>query len=61
MPSGGFIAGWDIDSDRILGGSAREEDIGGFPENIKILAADWAEELYEKIHRITLKTDQHEY
>ncbi|KQF98666.1 DEAD/DEAH box helicase, partial [Acinetobacter baumannii] len=58
---GALITDPNINSDQILEDSAKKQDIVEFPENIKILAADWAEELYEKIHRITLKTDQHEY
>lgn len=58
---GALITDPTIDSDQILVDSAEKQEIVEFPENIKILAADWAEELYEKIHRITLKTNQQEY
>lgn len=58
---GSLITDSTINSDQILVDSAKKIQINKFPTDMKILAVDWTEELYERMNRITLKTKNHEY
>lgn len=58
---GSLITDSTINSDQILVDSAKKIQINKYPTDMKILAVDWAEELYERMYKITLKTKNHEY
>lgn len=58
---GSLITDSTINSDQILVDSAKKIQINKYPTDMKILAVDWAEELYERMYKITLKTKSHEY
>lgn len=53
---GKLITDETIDSNQLLEDSAEKTQIDKYPENLIVLACDWSEELYDKIHKISLET-----
>lgn len=53
---GKLITDEAIDSNQLLEDSAEKTQIDKYPENLIVLACDWSEELYDKIHKISLDT-----
>lgn len=53
---GKMITDEDIDSNQLLEDSAAKTQLEYYPENAVILATDWSEDLYLKIHKITIET-----
>lgn len=53
---GKLITDESIDSNQLLEDSAEKTQIEKYPKDLIILACDWAEELYDKIHKISLET-----
>ncbi|NVN18231.1 DEAD/DEAH box helicase family protein [Muricauda sp. HICW] len=59
---GRLITDENIDSNQLLVDSAKKIQLETFPEGIIILATDWAEELYSRIHKLTIqKTHSHSF
>lgn len=52
---GKLITDDGINSNQLLEDSAQKVQLQSFPEDIIILAADWAEELYSRIHKLTIE------
>ena len=52
---GKMITDEAIDSNQLLEDSASKTQIESFPENVIILATDWSEDLYLRIHKITVE------
>lgn len=52
---GRLITDEGIDSNQLLEDSAEKVQLTRYPEDVVILAADWSEELYDRIHRLTLE------
>jgi hypothetical protein len=44
-----------IDSNLILEDSAKKIQLTSYPSDVVVLAADWSESLYDRIHKITLE------
>lgn len=44
-----------IDSNQLLEDSAAKIEITEYPEELVVLAADWSEELYARIHKLTIE------
>jgi len=57
---GSLITDESIDSDQLLEDSAQKNQIEVFELDEVVLATDWAEELYPKIHKITLSKSRSE-
>ncbi|MGV0967879.1 DEAD/DEAH box helicase [Empedobacter falsenii] len=53
---GKLITDESIDSNQLLENSAEKTQITQYPKDLIILASDWAEELYDKIHKISINT-----
>lgn len=53
---GNMITDESIDSNQILEDSASKIQIESYPEGIIILATDWSEDLYSRMHKITVET-----
>ena len=51
---GKMVADEKIDSNLLLEDSAKKKHIDSYPD-VVVLAADWADNLYERIHKITLE------
>ncbi|NYJ28069.1 DEAD/DEAH box helicase [Allomuricauda sp. ARW1Y1] len=52
---GRLITDETIDSNQLLVDSAKKVQLEEFPEDINVLATDWAEELYRRIHKLTIQ------
>ena len=52
---GRLITDENINSNQLLEDSAQKIQLEEFPADITILATDWAEELYSRIHKITIE------
>ncbi len=55
LNTGRLITDESINSNQLLEDSAQKIQLEEFPEDIIILATDWAEELYSRIHKITIE------
>jgi superfamily II DNA or RNA helicase len=55
LKMGDLITDETINSDLLLENSAEKYQLEVFPTDLVVLATDWAEELYDRIHRITLE------
>lgn len=53
---GKLITDESIDSNQLLEDSAEKTQIFQYPKNLIILATDWAEELYDKIYKVSINT-----
>jgi superfamily II DNA or RNA helicase len=51
---GRLITDDGIDSNQLLEDSAEKKELNRYPGDQVVLASDWSEELYERIHRLTL-------
>lgn len=51
---GKLITDTSIDSNQLLEDSAEKIELETYPEDLTVLACDWSEELYDKIHKITV-------
>ncbi|WP_289054305.1 DEAD/DEAH box helicase [Carboxylicivirga marina] len=51
---GALITNEKINSNQLLEDSAKKVQLDHYPEDIIVLASDWAEELYERIHKISI-------
>jgi hypothetical protein len=54
---GKVITDPNIDANQILEDSAEKIQLEEYPDNMVVLGTDWAEDLYEKIHKLTLEVD----
>jgi superfamily II DNA or RNA helicase len=52
---GRLITDENINSNQLLEDSAQKTQLEEFPENLIVLATDWAEELYSRIHKILIE------
>ncbi|MBN2777231.1 MAG: DEAD/DEAH box helicase family protein [Bacteroidales bacterium] len=52
--TGNLITNTTINSNEILEDSASKNEITEFPENLVVLATDWSENLYDRIHKLTI-------
>jgi superfamily II DNA or RNA helicase len=52
---GRLITDESIDSNQLLEDSAEKTELSHYPESLVVLATDWSEELYERIHKLTLE------
>lgn len=52
---GAMITDTTIDSNLLLEDSAKKIQLTSYPEDVVVLAADWSEGLYDRIHKITLE------
>ncbi|ACY82883.1 putative helicase [Edwardsiella piscicida] len=57
---GNLITDESIDANKLLEDSAQKTQLLSYPENIIILATDWSEDLYERMHKITIERPQKE-
>lgn len=55
LKMGDLITDETINSDMLLENSAEKYQLEIFPTDLVVLATDWAEELYDRIHRITIE------
>jgi len=55
LNTGLLITDEGINSNQILEDSAEKIEISEYPENMIVLATDWSEELYPRIHKLTLE------
>ncbi|WP_306141477.1 DEAD/DEAH box helicase [Roseibium sp. MMSF_3412] len=53
---GRLVTDTKIDSNQLLEDSASKIQIDDYPEDLIVLAADWAENLYDRMHKLTLET-----
>src|SRR5690606_5777120 len=51
---GELITDESIDPNQLLEDSAKKTELTSYPEDINILAADWSEMLYDKMHKLTV-------
>ncbi|MBQ2845010.1 MAG: DEAD/DEAH box helicase family protein [Alphaproteobacteria bacterium] len=51
---GKLITDTSINSDELLADSASKKEITNFPEGLVVLATDWSESLYDRLHKITI-------
>lgn len=54
LNTGSLITDENIDSHQLLVDSAKKIQLEVFPDDIIVLATDWAEELYSRIHKLTI-------
>ncbi|WP_289021642.1 DEAD/DEAH box helicase family protein [uncultured Salegentibacter sp.] len=54
---GKLITDSSINANQLLEDSASKIQLTKFPDDIIVLATDWAEELYERIHKITIESE----
>lgn len=52
---GKLITDETIDSNQLLEDSAEKKQLDEYPNDLIVLATDWSEELYEKIHKLSLE------
>ncbi|CAD5248371.1 MULTISPECIES: DEAD/DEAH box helicase [Halomonadaceae] len=52
---GRMITDNSIDANQILEDSAEKIQIENYPDDLIVLATDWSEELYERIHKLTIE------
>ncbi len=52
---GAMITNDAIDSNLLLEDSAKKINLDSYPDDIVILAADWADSLYDRIHKVTVE------
>jgi len=52
---GELITDANIDSNQLLEESATKTEIDTYPSELVVLAADWSESLYERMHKLTLQ------
>lgn len=52
---GALITNEAIDSDQLLEDSAQKIELVSFPKELKVLAVDWAENLYDRMHKLSIK------
>lgn len=52
---GRLITDSSIDPNKLLEDSAKKEQLDNYPKDAVVLATDWSEELYDKIHKITIE------
>jgi superfamily II DNA or RNA helicase len=52
---GRLITDGSINSNQLLEDSAEKKQLPSYPEGLVVLAVDWAENLYDRIHKITLE------
>lgn len=52
---GRMITDESIDSNQLLENSAEKVELKNYPEEVVVLACDWSEGLYDKIHKITIE------
>jgi superfamily II DNA or RNA helicase len=51
---GELITNESIDSNQLLENSAEKKQLEQYPENLIVLASDWSEGLYDRIHKLSL-------
>ncbi len=52
---GRLITDESIDSNQLLEDSAKKIQLQKYPEELRVLAVDWAENLYDRMHKLTLE------
>lgn len=52
---GKLVTNKEIDTDQLLEDSAKKIQLEEYPKDINILATDWSEELYDRIHKLTFE------
>jgi len=52
---GRMITDKTIDSNKLLEDSAQKKDLKEYPDSLVVLATDWSDGLYTRIHRLTLE------
>lgn len=52
---GAMVNNEEIDSNLLLEDSAKKIELKEYPDDIVVLAADWADGLYDRIHKLTLE------
>ena len=52
---GRMITDSSIDSNQILEDSAEKIQLKSYPDDLIVLATDWSEELYDRIHKLTIE------
>ncbi len=52
---GELVTDESIDTNQLLEDSAKKIQLEKYPEDINVLATDWSEELYDRIHKLTLE------
>lgn len=57
---GRMITDEEIDSNQLLEDSAAKLQLEEYPENLVVLATDWSEELYDRIHKLTVSGSNHQ-
>lgn len=55
---GKLITNETIDSNLLLENSAEKVQLEKYPDNLMVLATDWSEELYTRIHKLTVSTSR---
>tara|TARA_Y100000588_G_scaffold293362_1_gene312988 strand:- start:426 stop:3578 length:3153 start_codon:yes stop_codon:yes gene_type:complete len=55
LEMGKLITDDSINSNQLLEDSAQKKQLETFPDDLIVLSADWSEDLYDKIHKITLE------
>lgn len=58
---GKLITDDSIDSNKLLEDSAEKTELSLYPDNLIVMACDWSEELYDKIHKITVSSGSNPY
>jgi len=53
---GELVTNNDIDTNQLLEDSAKKIQLEKYPDDIAVLATDWSEELYDRIHKLTFET-----
>ncbi|EKK7178343.1 DEAD/DEAH box helicase family protein [Vibrio alginolyticus] len=56
---GKLITDESIDSNQLLEDSAQKVQIESYPDDLIVLSTDWSEDLYDRIHKITLEHGQY--
>ncbi|MCL1973142.1 MAG: DEAD/DEAH box helicase family protein [Endomicrobia bacterium] len=57
---GSLITDTDIDSNQLLENSAAKTELEKYPDDLVVLATDWSESLYDKIHKLTVERPSHQ-
>ena len=55
LEMGKLITDESINSNQLLEDSAQKVQLSTFPKDLVILAADWSEDLYDRIHKMTIE------
>lgn len=55
LDMGRMITDSTIDSNQILEDSAEKVQLENYPDELVVLATDWSEELYDRIHKLTIE------